>query len=423
MTRNRTRIRSIAPASVGVWLVAAILAPAAGAFDFIGAKNFNLPQDETHVGDLYAAGESVDVSGTVDGDLVVGAGTVNVFGTVIGDLIAGGSLVTVGGNVGEAARLAGSQVTVSGTIEGDLLMFGSVITLSPGAKVMGDLLTFGAQVRIDGDVDGDVITNAQMVWLGGDVGGELSGTAGRILISGSVAQDVKVKVDTLELDESASIGGNLEYSSREPVEGLEDLGVVAGSIDYQKTEKKAQSERSKYTPWWFFSRLVAFAAALLTGLILVRLFPKQASAIGNAVGEQPLQSFGVGFVIAIVLPVGAVIVGLAIVTIPLAIITLMLYLIGWYFAKYPVALWLGRTLLGFAGMANPSPYLALSVGLFPLVVLFQAPYLRWLIWGITIVVGMGAMFLGLQARARGQSARGDGAPGLVAPTTPTSSPA
>ncbi|MDX1388057.1 MAG: polymer-forming cytoskeletal protein [Acidobacteriota bacterium] len=423
MTIRTPRIRSIAPLGIGVWLVATLLASPASAFDCIGAEAHLLPEGETHVGDLYVAAQTVSILGTLEGDLIAGGDTVDVFGTVTGDLIAGGNFVTVSGTVHDAARLGGQKITVTGTIDGDLILFGQIVSLSHGAKVTGDVLAFGSQVRIDGDVDGDLITNGALVWIGGSIAGDVSGTAGQISLSGSLARNAKFKCDALKVAESTSIGGNLEYTAREEVENLEEMSVVAGTIDYQKTEKKTRTKKSKYTAWWFFRKFVAFVAALLTGFVLIRLFPRQVSAIQGAVGE-PLQSFGVGFVIAIVLPVGALIVCVAIVTIPMAIITFLLYLIGLYLAKYPVALWLGRRLLGLLGTSSPSPYLALTVGLLPLVVLFHLPFLLgWLIWFVSIFVGMGAIFLGLQARARGKNAPGAGAPAAAAPPAPTTSPA
>ena len=390
----------------------------AEAIEFCASEEiYTLPKEETRTGDIYAFSKKVDVQGYLEGDLIAFGETVDVFGTVTGDLIAGASIVTVGGQIGDSTRLAGSQVIITGTIEGDLLAAGSIVTLSPGSRVTGDVLVGGAQININGDVDGNVTASGGEVLVGGTVGGDLRGTAGQISLSGQVARDVKLKCDTLKVSSSARVEGTLSYTAREPVEDLEGMGVVAGEITYQKKEKKV--EEKKGLSWsWVFTRVIFFVASLLVGFVLLRLFPRHAVAIQGAISRDGLPSFGVGFVIAIVLPVGAIIVSLFVVTIPLAVIIFMLYMIALYLAKLPVALWLGRSALRLIGMASPSPYLALAVGLVPVFVLFYLPFmLGWILWFLTIFLGLGAIFLGVQSAAQSRSA------GAGGPTEPTSSPA
>ena len=85
-------------------------------------------------------------------------------------------------------------------------------------------------------------------------------------------------------------------------------------------------------------------------------------------------------------------------TIPLSIIAFTLAIIGWYIGKFPVAVWIGRRALSAAGIADPSPYLGLLIGLVPLYLLFELPFMlgffaRW----ATIFLGLGAIYLGMRA--------------------------
>jgi len=397
-------------------LIALLLVSAAPAHALttVGEELFLLPDDESRTGDHYVGAKKVSILGSLDGDLIATGQTIEVHGTVTGDLVAAGSILNVSGHVGDSTRLAGSQVTVSGTIEGDLMIFASVVSISPGARVSGDVLVFGGEIAVDGDIAGTVRANGGEVLFNGSAGGDLLGTAGQISLLGTVARNVKVRADTLKIGPSAQVEGDLEYTAREPVDGLEGMDVVAGAIEYHKKEKKPEEEETGGLSWsWFFKRVILFLAALLTGFVLLRLFPAQASRAEAALGRDPLPSFGVGFVLGLVLPVAAGIVCFFVVTIPLAFITFLLYLIGVYLAKFPVALWIGRRALQLAGMAAPSPYLSLAIGLVPLCVLFQLPFfLGWAIWFVTIFLGMGSIFLAIQSRGGAPGVPG-AAPGTV----------
>jgi cytoskeletal protein CcmA (bactofilin family) len=388
-------------------LILVSVAPA-HALTTAGDDLYMLPDDETRTGDHYVGAKKVNVLGTLEGDLVAVGETVEIHGTVTGDVFAAGSILMVSGNIGDSTRLAGSQITVSGTIEGDLLIAASVISISPGARVSGDVVLFGGQINVDGEIEGTLRTNGAEVLFSGSAGKDFLGTAGQISLLGTVGRNVKLRADTLKMGPSARVDGDLEYTAREPVEGLEGMGVVVGTIEYHKQEEKEpkEDEDEGMTLGWVFRRFLLFLAALLTGFVLLRLFPTQAARAGATVGRDPLPSFGVGFVLAIVLPVAVVIVCLFVITIPLAFITFLLYVIGIYLAKYPVALWIGRSTLQLAGMAEPSPYLSLTIGLVPLLVLFQLPYLGWFAWFVTIFLGMGSIFLAIQSRGGAAGASG-----------------
>jgi cytoskeletal protein CcmA (bactofilin family) len=383
-------------------LVALILVSAAPAhaLTVAGEELYLLADDETRTGDHYIGAKKVSLLGTLEGDLVATGQTIEVHGTVTGDLVAAGSILSVSGHIGDSTRLAGSQVSVSGTIEGDLVIFASVISISPGTRVSGDVVVFGGEITVDGDVAGTVRANGAEVLFNGSAGGDFLGTAGQISLLGTVARNVKLTADTLKIGPSTRVEGDLEYTAREPVEDLEGMDVVAGTVEYHKKKKKEPEEETGGLSWsWFFRRILLFLAALLTGFVLLRLFPTQAARAVATMGKDPLPSFGVGFVLTIVLPVAVGIVCFFVVTIPLAFITLLLYVIGIYLAKYPVALWIGRRALQLMGVAEPSPYLSLTVGLVPLVVVFQVPFfLGWLAWFVTIFLGMGSIFLAIQSR-------------------------
>ena len=59
----------------------------------------------------------------------------------------------------------------------------------------------------------------------------------------------------------------------------------------------------------------------------------------------------------------------------------------------PVALWVGNRLLRLMGSTDPSPYLALILGIPLLYLVFAVPYAGRVLWFVTAWVGLGSIIL------------------------------
>jgi cytoskeletal protein CcmA (bactofilin family) len=365
--------------------------------------SYTLPAGETHEGDLYTAGQSISIAGTQHGDLVGVAGTITVMGDLEGDLMVWGELVNVLGRVGDSARIAGKTVVIEGTIEGDVLIFAQTVSVGPNALIDGDAVVVAQILTVEGRVAGRLKSSGQTTTLTGSVG-SIDATVGEFRLQGQVERDANITCDTLNVDPASRVGGNLIYTSRQPLEGLDGMGVAAGKVEFvEKTEDDEESDGgwSVGSVVWI---LIKLAAALIVGCVLIAIFQRQAPAIEKAIAGDALPSLGVGFVLTMVLPVAAVIVCFLIVTIPLAAATFTLWLIGLYVAKLPVAMWLGRRVLRAAGSRDASPYVGLVVGLVVLYLAFEIPFLiGFLTYWATAFLGFGAMFLGIRAYRQGPS--------------------
>jgi cytoskeletal protein CcmA (bactofilin family) len=234
--RNHLRVPELsAIGAAATVLVLSLAAPGdVRAFSFCSpGKNasYRLGAEETHAGDLYTGGQTVDISGTVDGDLVAWAQSINVTGDVRSELMGAAQTITIQGHVGDTTRVACNSLLVQGTLDGDLLVFAQTVTLAPGSRIRGDLVGFAQIANLGGDVDGDVRFSGQNVNVSGQIGGNLGGTVGEAGLTGSVQHDVRLTCDKIRIAPEAHVGGDLVYKAREPVENLESLGVVAGKID------------------------------------------------------------------------------------------------------------------------------------------------------------------------------------------------
>ena len=343
--------------------------------------SFVVPQGETRKGDAYVCTNTVTIAGTLDGDLAAGASVVEVTGTVTGDIYAAGNMVTLQGKVGDSVRVWGNNLLVAGTIDGDLIAFCATATLAPGAHVTGDVLFYGGQLTVQGTVDGKLKAKGGEVTLGGKIGG-----------------DANVTCDAIAVADSARIGGDLHYTSRNQLE-LEGKGIVAGDTDYKERKKE---EKGKPALSWgtVFKKVFSALAAFVVGLVLLRVFRGPARAVVATLDSDLLRSGGVGFISGIVAPVAAVILCVLIITIPLAVILLLLFVVTVYVAKLPVAVWLGRKILQKLGRIDPSPYGSLLLGVLLLYVLFTVPCAGKILWFVCVFLGIGAMILGTREHRR-----------------------
>jgi cytoskeletal protein CcmA (bactofilin family) len=399
-----------------VWLLAVLLLvlvlvcaaapepPARGAEDgkSQAGKTYRLPVGETHKGDLYLTSGTVRIDGVQEGDVTAFTHSVTVTGEVTGDMYVMAETITIDGKVGDSVRYFAHEVKVNGTIEGDLIVFGGGVTIAPKARVTGDVSAFARHVRMDGTVDGS-----------------LKATGGSVVVGGTIAGDARIKSDEVEIEPSARIGGDLNYTARNRLD-LEGKGIVAGDIDYmeskEKVDKGIRSTVGTCVKWIWFT-----LAGLVVGLAALAIFRRTAPAILAALSGDALRSAGFGFMAVIVVPVAAVISCILIVTIPLAALVLVVYLVAVYLAKVPVGVWLGQRVLRALGRTDPSPYWSLTTGLLLLYVVFAIPVLGTLTWFACLFAGLGAIILGTRAYLQARRAPGP-VPPASGPTPPAPQP-
>jgi len=374
--------------------------PPARAIEFCKpGKNasYRLAAGDTHTGDIYTWGQTIDIAGTQHGDLIGWGQAISISGDLDGDLMVGGQSVTVLGRVGDSARIFADSLVIQGTIEGDVLAFGKSVTVGPNAVITGDLAVMGQNLTIAGRVDGTLKGSGQSFTLAGSVG-SVDVTVGEFFLRGAVERDAKITCDTLEVEPESRVGGDLTYTSRQPVEGL-DESIAGGKVEFVERVDEEDDDSGGGLSWssvlWM---LFWMGCSWVMGTVLIASFRKLSPAIEKAIAAETFPCLGVGFVLAIVLPVAALILCFLVVTIPLAGATLLLWAIGVYIAKVPVAIWIGRRALRAAGSSDPSPYLGLVVGLIALYVVFEIPFLvGFLAWWATVFLGFGAISLGVRA--------------------------
>jgi hypothetical protein len=87
---------------------------------FKSGQSYDLAPNTTLDDNLYAAGTSIGVAGTVNGDVFAAGNTINVSGPVDGVVIVAGQMINISGKTSGSVIIAGNGLSVSNYVGGDL---------------------------------------------------------------------------------------------------------------------------------------------------------------------------------------------------------------------------------------------------------------------------------------------------------------
>ena len=280
-------------------LLWALPSTAVHAAQFKGDDLYELPAGQTISEDLFAAGNSLVISGTVDGDLFAAGQTIRIDGIVTGHVFAAGSIILLTGEVQGDLYAAGATVIIEGTVAEDLRVAAggqdatvnmagmfqnedfiqdSVLQLrmagpdhgvvvSPDARIGGDTLAAGMDISLAGHFGSDVHATGANITLTdtASVSGDLHGEAGsEFVVRGHIAGDAELKSPQFEFGDGLSVGGTLAYGAPAPV-----AQAPATAQFYEWDPQAAQNAESSGGNWgtWIFRTLsVLVGTALLVFL-------------------------------------------------------------------------------------------------------------------------------------------------------------
>ena len=312
---------------MGLVAVATILILATIVLPFVASastgrlgSSVDVGQTERIVGDLNAAGGTIDMAGTVSGDANIAGVQITIPGTIDGTVNVAGGKVELSGTTGRSARVVGGEVTITGKIAGDLFVIGGKVSIPSQARIGGDVIVTGGQVDIRGIVNGKLEVQGSEVTLGGVVAGDAH-------ISGS----------SIELLGPARIGGKLTYTSSSSAD-VAPNAVVTGPTTQNKPTSIGNGSRGFFNPW------LRVIWALLAGIVVVALAPRVMGAVGRS-GRRILPAIGIGIVSLIVVPIVAIVLMVTVIGLPIGAIILAAFFITLYLSQVVVGTMLGRFIL------------------------------------------------------------------------------
>lgn len=327
--------------------------------------------------DLYAAGNSIRVSGVIEGDLVASAfEDIRIEGTVEGDLIALANRVEVTGRVEGAVRVVARELVIDGVVVDDVFSAGWDVSTGQRSEIGRDAVVFARSVEMLGEIGRNLEGTHSSTRVGGSVGGDIDVTTSEIsLLPGlSVVGDVVLITDgTIDRAETAEIGG-----------ALFDREVLDPNVRIRGIK--------------LMIRFLGLVSAALLGLAIIWSTPDRSLRAARSLRERTLQSAGWGIgVLSIPLAAAIVIFGivagtslvstgpLLLILVPLFLATTSLVAVGLLAAPVPIALTIG-------GRLRPdwSSYGAYLSGFFVLLLVAVVPWVGATLVGLSAVVGLGS---------------------------------
>jgi hypothetical protein len=250
-------------------------------------------------------------------------------------------------------------------------------TIVPAGETAGDVIALDGPVRIAGHATGDVVA-----------------VSGPVRITGRVDGDVAAVSDRAFLAPTARVGGDLLYGDERPV--LARGARVDGSIkDKDWADELSRPGWGLAGPlaWW----LAVSISTLLVGVLLLLLAPRMLAAAERAARGRLWPALGWGVLVAIAVPIVAVVALVTLVGIPFGA-ALLLALVPLMLVAYVTSAWLlGRRIV------KERTWLALLAGWGILRLLALIPVFGFLVGLVATVIGLGALVVALW-RVRGPAA-------------------
>ncbi len=336
-------------------------------------------------GDGYASAPVLTLRVGAPGDLFAAGARVRLDAPTGGDVHAVGFSVGIDGETGENLYAAGSNVDLRASVGGDANLVGGSVAVADGVEI-------GGNARISG---GSIL-------FGGIVSGAAALAGGEITVGGTVAGDLRVTAAALAFEEGASIGGDLVYTTPEPiaipasvVDASRVRHVPAGAPAWPAEGFEWEASPPTLEPWAVAGgALVTVAFLLVLGAVLLALAPRKVATMRRMAHERPgmtmlLGLVGLSTLFGLIFVSAISIVGIPLV--PIVILTLILaWLLGYLLGAYVLAMAVARGL----GMGD-APSIWARIGVLAVAIVGAAllnfiPLIGWMANLALVLLGVGA---------------------------------
>jgi hypothetical protein len=231
--------------------------------------------------DFYFICRSLLIRGTIDGDLIGVASEVTIAreGVVTGDIWMTGGQLTIQGTVGDDLRFAGIDLDITDQVtftnpRTDLTALALSVEISPGAALPGDLMMFGYQALLFGEVGGNIDFQGQTLVINGNVAGNVDAIVGdarqeiNLRTIPFLPYSIRLRNYGLYIGDTATIQGNLRYEGAQ--QANIPRGAVAGTTRYEQVLERADITRAKQ-PRTFLGILRNYIVVVIQDLISLML--------------------------------------------------------------------------------------------------------------------------------------------------------
>lgn len=191
----------------------------------------------------------------------------------------------------------GQTVNVTGVIRGDLFVMANNLTIDGEAIIQGNVFALANTIEISGEIsDIYAMSNTLSLTDQGLVDRNAYLIANSISLSGQITRDAYISTKDLSFTENVTpvIGGNLNYTSNNEIQ-LED-GIVSGEINFTKVEEQTQTAGD--IVWSIVSSTIsALVFSLIIILISIWFAPNFRNRAAEIIAKQNLKALGNGLLV------------------------------------------------------------------------------------------------------------------------------
>jgi hypothetical protein len=362
-----------------------LLASTCTAIDFQSVENVLVAENQTTTNELWAQGRTVTFSGLAEDDCFLLADSVNqttstnpatvrLPGIFRSDLWAAGESVDMTGVTSNHARLAAlKSCTVNGSIGRNLMAFAPTLVLGTNTTVAGDLFLVGQDIIVSGTISGNSRILGTKVTLAGRFNGNLNITASDITVTPGtrITGNLVYRMDRdLVLDSRVELGGKM--IRQEILEPEAAAPITSASLMLQ---------------------LALLSGAIMVGLVFISLMPGVVALSIHKLSESVWRCILFGFVAFSLIPMMAFFLLFTLVGIPLSIMLMLAYTLLIYIGKIMTGLFVGHLLL--RRKTPLPPQLLFPVMALGLLIVYAGSSLPFpfgiLVWFMATLAGMGAL--------------------------------
>jgi len=329
-----------------------------------GAANEDNFLQNTSSGNVFGAGDNLQINQDVPGNIVLAGSRLEINGNVVDDFIGAGGELIVNGNVSGSVIAAGGTIRVNGNVGEDVAAAGGQVFLSRGSVVNGDILLGAGDVTLDGVVNGNG----------------------------------KVSAGTLKTGDNFKLNGDLEVNAEDYPSNLkEDVGGNLSITARDETEEQYAAAAEGFSVFWF---IIWLLASLALGFILIYLYPDFVSRLAEIVRDSPLKTGLLGLLILIFLPILAIILLITVFGWGISVLLILLFALGLLIATVPVKLLAGQIIYNKLMKKDAGKMVYYLIGAVLFAIVYEIPFLGGIIHFITLLIGLGAIVVWLGEHAR-----------------------
>lgn len=321
-----------------IFLILCIFPIAASAGPIIrSGDSVSVGAEQILEGDFYGFGGTVTISGLANSDVYVAGGSVTVNAPVKQDLVIVGGTINVHAPVEDDLRIVGGEVTIASDVSGDLVVAGGSLKILSTASIGGDVLFFGGDVDISGNVAGSVI-----------------GVSNKARIDSSIGGDVSIQAtNSFSLGEKAEVLGNVEYES------VSELARAQGAVVVGDIQKKIMSQSNDSDVYATLIPLLVLLFAAFTGYLLFKAgIQRLVDTTAESYGTQGL----VGLAALFVVPIVSFILMASVLGMLVGLVLFVLYIAATVCAFILSGILLGTLLMRYASKRPTVSLVSITIG-------------------------------------------------------------